>query len=138
MRENSADPMTPRQLWLLFGLIGVMAGTMSVYFGYAAWPFAIGIAAIALAYAPRAASTGGALTGIGVGSGGMLWWASRCPPATTCEPGFAIEPFIAFVVVSLGVGFGLSGLHFTGPRSPSSAGERGDGPASRSNSPRGW
>jgi hypothetical protein len=114
MRE--ADPMTPRQLWLLFGLTGPIAGAVSIYFGYAAWPFAIAIAAIALAFPPRVASTGGALAGIGVGSGALLWWASQCPPATTCEPGFAIEPFIAFVVVSLVAGLALSALHITGLR----------------------
>lgn len=101
----NAEPMTPGQLWLVFGLVGLVAGAMSVYFGYAAWPFAIVTVGISLVFSPRAASTGGALTGAGMGSGALLWWATRCPPATRCEPGFALEPFVAFAVIA-----GIGGL----------------------------
>lgn len=104
----NAEPMRPGQLWLLFGLIGLVAGAMSIYFGYAAWVFAIMTVGISFVFSPRAASMGGALAGIGVGSGVLLWWATRCPPATSCEPGFRLEPFVALVLVTLTVGLGLS------------------------------
>ena len=106
--SDNTELMTPRQLWLVFGLVGLIAGAMSIYFSYPAWAFAIVIATISLAFSPRAASAGGALGGIGIGSAAMLWWATRCPPATSCEPAFAIEPFVAFAVVTLIVGAGLS------------------------------
>ena len=106
--SDNAEPMRPRELWLVFALIGLVAGATSMYFAYPAWSFAIVIAAISLAFSPRAASAGGALGGIGIGSASMLWWATRCPPGTSCEPAFAIEPFVAFAVVSLVAGVGLS------------------------------
>jgi hypothetical protein len=99
--------ISPLGAWFTFGLVGLVVGVVSTYFGYLAWPAALGLVVISVLSRPRFPTLAGALVGTGLGSALLLWIGSQCPPATTCERQ-GIEPYVGFAIVTLALGAALS------------------------------
>jgi hypothetical protein len=104
MTANHAGRLTVPEAATIFGLIGLLVGAASIYFGPAMWTAAVGVLVIGAITKPALASVGGGAIGLAGGSAAILWIGTQCPPATTCEPGFELAPYRVFIGATLVIG----------------------------------
>ncbi len=105
------DGISPLEAWFTFGLVGVVTGAVSTYFGYLVLPVTLALVVIAVLSRLRLPTLAGALAGSGLGSAILLWIGSQCPPATICERQ-GMEPYVGFAVVTLAIGAALTLIAF--------------------------